>query len=602
MRPKRKLAPYLVAGLILAYLGHILTKGYQSAPAGGVNQPFFQFEWLLLNLERLNWLDLSLNSFSLLMAFLGFLIPLFAYLRVEDRGLYRHGEEAGSARFATVQELSRFQDKDPEKNMIFTQNGRMGLYNKRLAYENQLNKNVAVIGLPGDGKTFTFVKPNLMQMEGSFVVTDPKGLLVHEVGKMLEDHGYQIKVFDLVHLSNSNQFNVFTYMRSELDIDRVAEAITDGTKKSDNQGEDFWVQAELMLMRALLGYLYFDSRARHYEPNLSMVADMLRHLQPEDPNSLSKVEVMFEELNHLVPNNYAYKQWQLFNANFKNETRTSVLAVMSARYSVFDHAAVTSLISRDTMDMETWNTQKTAVFIAIPETNKAFNFLASVMFAMMFDILTHQADAILQGQSDKFQAKDLLHVQFIIDEFANIGKIPNFNEVLASIRSREMSIKIILQAINQLKSMYRYDWQSILNNCASLLYLGTNDEDTMKYFSMRAGKQTIAIKNRSISRGRNGSMSESHQTQSRDLMTPDEIARIGVDEALLFIAKQQVLKDKKASVLTHPKAAFLANSPEDKESWYTYKRYASDEDEFLDNVKETKTIVVDITQNIEEAS
>ena len=235
--------------------------------------------------------------------------------------------------------------------------------------------------------------------------------------------------------------------------------------------------------------------------------------------------------------------------------------------------------------MDKWNIEKTAVFITIPETNKAFNFLASLMFAMMFDVLTHQADDMLQGLIH--QDKELLHIQFIIDEFANIGKIPNFNEVLASIRSREMSAKIIIQAISQLQAMYHNDWKTIINNCATILYLGTQDKETMEYFSMRSGKQTINVKNRSVSRGRNGSMSESNQIQMRPLMTPDEIARIGVDEALLFIAKQNVLKDKKASVFDHPKAKELANHHTDN-NWYQYKRYMTDIAEWQSNVDESQ--------------
>ena len=257
----------------------------------------------------------------------------------------------------------------------------------------------------------------------------------------------------------------------------------------------------------------------------------------------------------------------------------------SARYAVFDHKEVKTLIERDTMEMDKWNIEKTAVFITIPETNKAFNFLASLMFAMMFDVLTHQADDMLQGLIH--QDKELLHIQFIIDEFANIGKIPNFNEVLASIRSREMSAKIIIQAISQLQAMYHNDWKTIINNCATILYLGTQDKETMEYFSMRSGKQTINVKNRSVSRGRNGSMSESNQIQMRPLMTPDEIARIGVDEALLFIAKQNVLKDKKASVFDHPKAKELANHHTD-DNWYQYKRYMTDIAEWQSNVDESQ--------------
>lgn len=587
-RKRKKFLPYFLLSIVFFYLFHCLFVFYQKAPDLSSSTDVLgiaKFDWLINNFTYKVFLNIHFTSFSILTGLVGVVIALMAFLRVSDTGVYRHGEEQGSARFATVKELLSFRDKEPENNMIFTKNGQMGLFNKRLPYPKQLNKNSLVVGIPGDGKTFTYVKPNIMQENSSFVITDPKGLLVREVGSMLENDGYTIKVFDLVNLTNSDTFNVFNYMKSELDIDRVSEAIVDGTKKSDKQGEDFWAQAELLLMRSLLGYLYFDSQISGYTPNLSNVSDMLRNIQRIDKKKPSPVEKMFEALDKELPDNYACKQWELFNNNFQSETRTSVLAVASARYAVFDHKEVKTLIERDTMEMDKWNIEKTAIFITIPETNKAFNFLASLMFAMMFDVLTHQADDMLQGLIH--QDKELLHIQFIIDEFANIGKIPNFNEVLASIRSREMSAKIIIQAISQLQAMYHNDWKTIINNCATILYLGTQDKETMEYFSMRSGKQTINVKNRSVSRGRNGSMSESNQIQMRPLMTPDEIARIGVDEALLFIAKQNVLKDKKASVFDHPKAKELANHHTD-DNWYQYKRYMTDIAEWQSNVDESQ--------------
>lgn len=587
-KKKKKFLPYFLVSFVFFYLFHCLFRYFQSAPDVSSSTDVFgvgKIDWLINNFTAKVLLNFGFTALSILSGLVGVVVVLMAYLRVSDTGVYRHGEEQGSARFATVKELLTFRDKEQENNMIFTKNGQMGLFNKRLPYPKQLNKNTLVVGIPGDGKTFTYVKPNIMQENSSFVITDPKGLLIREVGSMLEKDGYKIKVFDLVNLANSDTFNVFKYMKSELDIDRVSEAIVDGTKKSDKQGEDFWSQAELLLMRSLLGYLYFDSQLSGYTPNLSHVSDMLRNIQRTDKKKPSPVEKMFLALDKALPDNYASKQWELFNNNFQSETRTSVLAVASARYAVFDHESVKKLIERDTMDIDKWDIEKTAVFITIPETNKSFNFLASLMFAIMFDVLTHQADDMLQGLVH--QDKELLHIQFIIDEFANIGKIPNFNEVLASVRSREMSIKIIIQAISQLQAMYHNDWKTIINNCATILYLGTQDKETMEYFSMRSGKQTINIKNRSVSRGRNSSMSENNQTQLRPLMTPDEIARIGVDEALLFIAKQNVLKDKKASVFDHPKANELANHHSD-DNWYKYQRYMTDISEWQSNVDESQ--------------
>ncbi|WP_273449410.1 VirD4-like conjugal transfer protein, CD1115 family [Streptococcus ferus] len=581
---KKPFLPYLLLSLILAWATYRCYILYSIAPEPDMTQLFSQYTYVLENFFNPPYFYWTSSPLALLSALVGFLIGLLFYLKIRLDGNYRHGEESGSARMATAQELKGFQDEEPRNNMIFSREAKMGLFNKRLPFEWQLNKNVLVAGLPGDGKTYTYVKPNLMQMNSSFIVTDPKGLLVREVGTMLKEHGYQIKIFDLVNLTNSDMFNPFRYMRSELDIDRITEAIVEGTKKGDREGEDFWNQAKLLLNRALIGYLYFDSQVRHYEPNLSMVADLLRNMRRPSEKDLSAVEKMFKQLEEKLPGNYASRQWELFNSNFEAETRTSVLAIVATQYSIFDHEAVTNLIKTDTMEMDTWQTEKTAVFVAISETNKAYSFLASTFFTVVFDQLTHSSDAIIQGEKQGYGPEDLLHVQFIFDEFANVGKIPHFNEVLASIRSREMSIKIIIQAISQLDSLYGVPARkSMINNCATLLFLGTNDEDTMKYFSMRAGKQTITQTSYSEQRGHRISGTTSRQAHQRDLMTPDEIARIGVDEALVFISKQNVFRDKKALVSDHPMKDLLAEHYQDK-TWYHYKRFMEEGAEFIDAV------------------
>ncbi|WP_247940575.1 VirD4-like conjugal transfer protein, CD1115 family [Streptococcus oralis] len=581
---RKPIRPYLVVGLFSFVIFQSFYHYYQLSTAAVPFMGMLRLRWLLEHWERFSF-GVFFDSGALYAGLIGFGLPILVYSFM-DKNLYRQGEEQGSARFATLKEMRRFEDVDFEKNMIFSKQVKMGLFNFRLAYNVQLNKNVIVIGLPGDGKTFTFVLPNLMQMNSNFVVTDPKGNLVHEVGKMLEKAGYAVKIFDLIRLKNSDRFNPFHYMKSELDIDRISEAITEGTKKSEYTGEDFWVQAELMLQRALIGYLYFDSKdpetgVQLYMPNLGHVADLLRNIYREDPDVPSPVEQMFEELNEHQPNNYAYKQWKLFQ-NFKGETRNSVVAILSSRYSIFDHEDVRNLISDDTMEVDTWNTKKTAVFIAIPETNNAFNFLSSILFAIGFEVLTHKADDILQGKVPGYSRKNLRHIQFIFDEFAQIGRIPNFAQVLSSIRSREMSIKIIIQAVNQLESLYKSDWKTIFNNCATHLFLGTNDKDTMEYYSTRSGKQTIRTRSTSRSHSyRNGSSSENKQIQGRPLLTPDEVARIGVEEGLVFISKQNVFRDKKASVYDHPRKDEIASSPEDKENWYEYTRKGTDIDGLL---------------------
>lgn len=589
---KRKFLPYLVLSLVGFYAAHWLYKLYLVAPQS--DEVLFldntKLEWMLNHWQSKSLIDVRFTTNSLYAGLIAVVIVMMFYLRVGDKGRYRYGEEYGSARYATVKELASFRDKEPENDMLMSQNARMGLFNKHLPFNRQLNKNTITVGPPGDGKTFTFLKPNLMQLNSSFVITDPKGLLIRETGKMFEDNGYKIKIFDLVNLTNSNQFNVFHYMHDELDIDRVTEALIEGLKVSNNTGEDFWNKAKTLLIRALIGYLYFDGKVLgNYEPNIAQVADLLRGLQRENDETPSPVELMFEQLEKDLPDNYANRQWDLFNSNFDGKTRTSVLAIVSAEFAAFDHEAVRKLTARDTMEMEKWQTEKTVVFIAIPETDKSFNFIASVMFTMMFRQLPKVADEILQGNHPTFSPEDLLHIRLMLDEFANFGRFPHFTETLSSVRSREISIDIIIQAISQLKTLYKDQWETIFNNCATLIYLGTNDKDTMNYFSMRAGKQTINVKNQSQTRGRQGSSSQSIQTIQRDLLTPDEVARIGVDETLVFISKQNVFRDKKTNVLQHPRAKELANSPSDP-NWYHYIRSMSDMDDWDMNVNHDRMI------------
>ena len=422
-----------------------------------------------------------------------------------------------------------------------------------------------------------------MQMQGSYIVTDPKGLLVRETGKMLEDAGYKIKIFDLANLANSDHFNVFKYIKTELDVDRVLEQITEGTKKGDKQGEDFWIKAEALLIRAFIAFLWFDGKDNDYLPDLSMIGDMLRFCERKDPKIPSPVEDWFEEQHEKHPNNYAYKQWSLFNDLYRAETRASVLAIAAARYSVFDHEQVVDMVKEDTMDIDSWNEEKTAVFITIPETSDSYNFLSAIFLATAMETLRHKVDNILSGEWSLAPGKTLLHVRLILDEFANIGRIPNIEKFLGTFRSRNMSIVIILQALNQLKKMYEKGWASIVTLCASLLFLGGEEEDTMKYLSKRAGKQTISIRNSTEQNSRRSGGSINKQKQGRDLMTPDEISRLSGMECLLFISKEYVFKDQKYPLENHPNVQLLADKPGDP-NWYKYKRYRNEVEELLDKI------------------
>ncbi|MBO1138040.1 VirD4-like conjugal transfer protein, CD1115 family [Enterococcus faecalis] len=584
---KKNIKNYLILSSLLFILCYGIGNFFWFLPGSN-----YEAKWFFLFSDELgSYVSTMWPAFFLTPSFsgffagvFGFLLGMLGYVYDNDRGVYRTGEEHGSARFATVEEIKKFADENPANDMIFTKHARMGLFNRRLPFNYQKNKNILVLGGPGSGKTHTFIKPNLMQRNASFIVTDPKGLLVHETGAMLKEAGYKIKVFDLVNLSNSNSFNVFNYIKTELDVDRVLEFITEGTKKSEQQGEDFWIQAESLLIRSLIAYLWFDGKDNEYTPNLSMVADMLRHIERKDPKIPSPVEKWFEEQNQVRPNNYAYKQWTLYNDSYKAETRASVLAIASARYSVFDHEQVIDMVREDTMNIEKWNEEKTAVFIAIPETSSAYNFLAAIFLATAMETLKNKADRVFQGLEELKEGRQLLHVRFLIDEFYNIGRIPNIDKALGSFRSREMSIVMVLQAMNQLEAMYKNTWKTLVNTCDNLLFLGGDEEDTTRYLSKRAGKQTISLRKHTINHGKNGSGSENRDRTGRDLLMPDEIGRLGNGKALLFISGQHVFKDDKFTVQDHENAHLLADNYQDS-NWYTYKHYRNEEEEILDKVR-----------------
>lgn len=588
---KSKLVLLPLGGAFSFYFGHTLYKTYENAQGKLI---FDKLSWLIDNLSTYKPIDFiyTQGSFGAGSMFLIFYILLYMRFTL-NKYRYRVGEEYGSARYATKEEMKTFEDEIEDNNIIFTENAKMGLYNKRLPYDKQLNKNVVVIGGPGSGKTFTFVKPNAMQLNGSKVFTDTKGLLVRELGNLFKQNGYIVKVFDLINFINSNQFNIFKYINKESDIDEVVETTVNATKKSDNKGEDFWIQGELMITKALIAYLYLDSKINGYEPSLPQITDLIRNLEREDPEVESVVEMMFEELNEQMPNNYAYRQFQLFNKNFSGETRKSVLAIIASRFSVFEHDEVRELLQRDTMEIETWNTQKTAVFINVPEVNEAYQFISSLLFSTIFKTTIKTADDIIQGKVNKI----LYHLEIYGDEFAQLGKINNISKYLAVIRSREISLKIILQGLPQLDMIYgKEEAKSILSNCETLLYLGTNDKDTIEYLSFRAGNETIDDRNYSENRNStSGGSTLQHSKLKREILTPHEIATININEALLYIGKQNVFRDNKYNVNMHKNKKYLANSPKD-DTWYRYKIYRSEYEEWLDNVKPENHIKASIEE------
>lgn len=595
MKNKKKLKKFLfflLACLVSFYIGHTLEKFFELS---GEKIIFNQITWAFDNFDKYPLLDLKINANSSLFGYGGVFLFIILYLRFKNKyGTYRYGEEHGSAKLLTLEEIKTFEDSIEENNMIFTKNAKMGLYNDRLPYSKKLNKNVLVLGGPGSGKTYTFVKPNAMQLNGSKIFTDTKGLLVRELGNLYEKNGYRVKIIDLITFENSNHFNIFKYIKKETDIDKVASSIAEATKKSDNKGEDFWIRAENMLMTALIGFLYIDGKLNNYEPHLGQVTKLIKLIERKEDDIPSVLERLMQDLNEKLPNNFAYRQFENFNLNFKSETRNGVKAIITARFSVFEHEEINDILKYDDLEIETWNTQKTAVFINVPEVNDAYQFISALLFQTIFETTIKTADDILQG---KVENKNLLHLEIYADEFAQLGKIYKLSNYISVFRSREISLKIILQGLPQLEALYgKEEAKSIQNNCDTILYLGTNDKDTMEYLSFRGGNQTIDDKNYSENRNTtSGGSNLQHSKLKRELFTAHEIGTVSIEEALLFIGKQNAFKDLKASVDDHKNKKYLANSPKDK-NWYKYKIYNSEYEYLLANTKKENQVEVKETE------
>ena len=379
------------------------------------------------------------------------------------------------------------------------------------------NKNVLVIGGSGSGKTRFYVKPNLMQMHSSYVVTDPKGTIVLECGKMLEENGYEIKILNTINFKKSMKYNPFAYLKSEKDILKLVQTIIANTKgEGEKSGEDFWVKAEKLYYTALIGYIFYESPKE--EKNFSTLLEMIdaSEVREEDENFKNAIDMMFEVLEERDPNHFAVKQYRKYKLA-AGKTAKSILISCGARLAPFDIKELRKLMSEDEMNLDTLGDRKTALFVIISDTDDTFNFVVSIMYSQLFNLLCDKAD-------DKYGGRLPVHVRFLLDEFANIGLIPKFEKLIATIRSREISASIILQAQSQLKAIYKDHADTIIGNCDSTLFLGGKEKGTLKEISELLGKETIDLYNTSETRSNQKSFGLNYQKLGKELMSQDEIA------------------------------------------------------------------------------
>ena len=475
------------------------------------------------------------------------------YLKGKNAKKYRKGIEYGSARWGTPADIRPYIDeKNFYNNTLLTNTERLTMESRPKNPKYARNKNILVIGGSGSGKTRFFVKPQLMQMHSSYVVTDPKGTVLIECGKLLQRGGYRIKSLNTINFKKSMHYNPFKYIRSEKDILKLVNTLIVNTKgEGEKSGEDFWVKAERLYYCALIGYIWYE--APDEEKNFITLLDMINasEAREDDENYKSPVDILFERLEEKEPEHFAVKQYKKYKMA-AGKTAKSILISCGARLAPFDIKELRDLMEYDEMELDTLGDRKTALFVIISDTDDTFNFVAAIMYTQLFNLLCDKADDVYGGRLP-------VHVRFLLDEFANIGQVPKFDKLIATIRSREMSACIILQAQSQLKSIYKDNADTISGNCDSTLFLGGREKSTLKEISETLGKETIDLYNTSETRSNQNSYGLNYQKLGKELMTQDELAVMDGGKCILQLRGVRPFLSDKYDITAHPRYKYLAD-------------------------------------------
>lgn len=501
--------PYLV----FWYIGNILSYHVQSYVGGDVIDKIFQG---ILEIQKLSFIP-SVHLVDILVGvFLAFLMKLIVVSKGKNSKKFRQGKEYGSARWGKLSDIEPYIDEDFKNNILLTQTERITMNGRPKNPKYARNKNVLVIGGSGSGKTRFYVKPNLMQMHSSYCVTDPKGTIVLECGKMLKDNGYEIRILNTINFKKSMKYNPFAYLHSEKDILKLVQTIIANTKgDGEKSGEDFWVKAEKLYYTALIGYIWYE--APKEERNFATLLDMIdaSEVREEDESYMNPIDRLFEALEKRNPTHFAVKQYKKYKLA-AGKTAKSILISCGARLAPFDIQELRDLMMEDELELDRLGDRKTALFVIISDTDDTFNFVVSIMYSQLFNLLCDKADDVYGGRLP-------VHVRCLLDEFPNIGLIPKFEKLIATIRSREISASIILQAQSQLKAIYKDSADTIVGNCDSTLFLGGKEKTTLKELSETLGKETIDLYNTSETRSNQKSFGLNYQKVGKDLMSQDEI-------------------------------------------------------------------------------
>ena len=507
----------------------------------------------------------SLEPADLLIGIAGALIlRLAVYMKGKNAKKYRHGMEYGSARWGTPADIAPYMDKDFFNNIPMTQTERITMSSRPKQPKYARNKNILVIGGSGSGKTRFFCKPSLLQAHSSYVCTDPKGTLLPEIGSFLERKKYRIKCLNLINFKKSMRYNPLAYIRSEKDILKLVNALILNTKgEGEKSSEDFWVKAERLYYSALIGYIWYE--APEEERNFITLLDLINasEAREDDETYQSPVDILFQQLEEKEPDHFAVKQYRKFKMA-AGKTLKSILISCGARLAPFDIKELRDLMETDELELDTLGDSKTALFVIISDTDSTFNFVAALMYSQLFNLLCDKADDFYGGRLP-------VHVRLILDEFANIGQIPNFDKLIATIRSREISASIILQSQSQLKTIYKDAADTIVGNCDSTLFLGGKEKSTLKEISELLGKETIDSYNQSENRGAQTSHGLNYQKLGKELMTQDELAVMDGGKCIFMLRGVRPFLSEKYDLTKHPNYRYTADA--DPKNVFDMERY-----------------------------
>jgi len=561
VQDKAKFVKQNIPYLAFFYVGNIFSHHVRSYTGGDVIDKIFQG---ILELNTMSFLP-SIYLVDILTGIVvAAIIKFIIYTKGKNAKKFRQGREYGSARWGNKKDIEPYMDEKFQNNIILTQTERLTMNGRPANPKYARNKNVLVIGGSGSGKTRFYVKPNLMQMHSSYCVTDPKGTIVLECGKMLEDNGYEIKILNTINFKKSMKYNPFAYLRSEKDILKLVQTIIANTKgEGEKAGEDFWVKAEKLYYTALIGYIFYE--APKEEKNFATLLDMIdaSEVREDDETYMNPIDRLFEALEKKEPTHFAVKQYKKYKLA-AGKTAKSILISCGARLAPFDIQELRDLMQEDELELDTLGDRKTALFVIISDTDDTFNFVVSIMYSQLFNLLCDKADDVYGGRLP-------VHVRCLLDEFANIGLIPKFEKLIATIRSREISASIILQAQSQLKAIYKDNADTIVGNCDSTLFLGGKEKTTLKELSETLGKETIDLYNTSETRSNQKSFGLNYQKTGKELMSQDEITVMDGSKCIFQLRGVRPFLSDKFDITKHKNYKLLEDY--DKKNLFDIESY-----------------------------